>query len=172
MANHGGARAGAGRKANAEKYAGPIAEFTDLCAGHAAQAFENLRRIADGDAARVESKWAPAGTLTRKDVARDVHGRALTDRNGKLTVIEVLLYPDLPADELVMVERKTIHLPPECRANEAIVDRFAGRPTQAVELGNGDDGPLKIVVEYADLEPPPAEAAPGAGASPPGDAAV
>jgi hypothetical protein len=171
---HGGSRTGSGRKRNAERHEEQILGFTDLCAGHLQRVFANLRQIADGEAERYETKWAPAGTLTRKDVARNKDGDPIMDRNGRMTVVEVLLYPELPADEPVCIETKRISLPPETKANEVISERVAGRAMQAIELGNGDDGPLKIQVVYADADYPSgaAEAAPVPGEDPAGDEAV
>ncbi len=128
---HGGARPGAGRKPNAEVHAESVGGFTLSAAEYLPQAFENLRLLAEGGALRVEQKWSPAGTLTRKDVARDDAGAPLFDKNGKLSIIEVPLYPDLPAEEPVMVERKVTTLPPDYKANEYLVDRVAGKTAPA-----------------------------------------
>jgi hypothetical protein len=145
-ATKGGSRPGAGKPSNATRHATRIETFTDKCAGHLRRAYENVKKIADGDTKRIETEGARAGTITRKDVARDKHGEAIRDKNGKLTVIDVLVYPDLPADQWVWFKRKAIHLPPDLKANQEIADRVMGRPRQAVELGNGESGPLRIEV--------------------------
>lgn len=65
-------------------------------------------------------------------------------------------------------------IPPNAKMIIFFLERLAGKPTQPVELGNGDDGPLKIQVVYADADAPGdiAEAPPGAGEDPPGDEAI
>lgn len=70
--------------------------------------------------------------------------------------------------------RRVYKRPPCSRTMLAFLERIAGKAVQAVELNNGDDGPLKIQVVYADaLDPADApEAAPGAGEDPPGDPPV
>jgi len=38
------------------------------------------------------------------------------------------------------------------RASEAILNRAWGSPRQAIDLSNGDEGPLKLIIEY--VSPP------------------
>jgi hypothetical protein len=150
-ANHGGARPGAGRPSNQEKHQEAIATFTDLAARGLTQCFDNLCTLADGGFERTEVKMAPAGTLKRKDVVRDKDGEPLTDKNGKMTVVEVLLYPDLPADELVVIERKVITLAPDFRANEYLVDRVIGKP-RAESEPDADGLNLAEALDQADAD--------------------
>jgi hypothetical protein len=79
MAGKGGAREGAGRKSNAEKYGVQIAEYTDRCAEFLDDAQEKLRELIEG-ATRSECKRARAGTVTRKDVVRDEDRRGADDQ--------------------------------------------------------------------------------------------
>ena len=147
--NHGGVRPGAGRPSNAVKYREPLESFHDSAAEDLAQTYRNLRQLADGEAMRTETKTQPAGIITRKDVARDKAGEPIRDKAGKLTVIEVLVYPELPADEMVIVEVKRISLPPEFKANEYFVDRLGGKPKQGVEVTGEDGGPIHIDMQAA-----------------------
>lgn len=173
MDGHGGKRDGAGRKRKAERYASQIEGFTDRCADHLSEGFARLCDLIEGGVRR-EVKRQKAGTLTRKDVLRNKDGDPISDRNGKFIPIEVLLYPDLDKDELVIVEEKTITNPPDVRAIQELNERVLGKASQPVELANGDDGPLKIQVVYADADPPSdaASAACGPGEDPPADEAV
>jgi hypothetical protein len=123
---HGGRREGSGRKPNAEKYAAPISRFNDLAAAGLVQCFDNLATLADGGFERVEIKQVPAGLLTRKDVARDAGGEPILDDKLKPTIVEVQIFPELEADELVTVERKTTTLAPDYKANEFLVNRVMG----------------------------------------------
>lgn len=141
---HGGPRPNSGRKPNAVKYEEPIASFHDRAAEDFEATYEKLRQLADGKALRFETKRQPAGTIFRKDVARDAKGVPIKDKNGKLTVIEVLVYPDLPAGQMVAVEEKQFVLPPDFKANELFVDRLCGKPKQAVEHSGEDGGPIPI----------------------------
>jgi len=140
----GGSRPGAGRKPNAVKYEGQLGSFHDRAAEGLGRTYDNLRALADGECVRVETRRQRAGTITRKDVARDAKGEPVRDKNGKLTVIEVQVYPDLPPDEMVVVEEKSIRLPPDFKANELFVDRLGGRPKQGVEVSGEDGGPIPI----------------------------
>jgi hypothetical protein len=120
---HGGKRAGAGR---------PMSEATKLRAEYKAatagtliewlpEILGNLKRLADGGYERAEEKHElrlivpPAGT---------------TDEAGK---------PLLPYEAMVLVERKVSIADADRSANQYLMDRLLGRPTQAVEL-TGEDG--------------------------------
>jgi hypothetical protein len=153
MAGKGGAREGAGRKSNAEKYGVQIAEYTDRCAEFLDDAQEKLRELIEG-ATRSECKRARAGTVTRKDVVRDEDGEPIADKNGKLTVIEIKVFPDLPDDEMVIVEERTISLPPDLRAIECLTDRVCGRPIPSEELA---PDPADQAINPMDLESLPIE---------------
>src|SRR6185437_1634020 len=100
MAGHGGKREGSGRKSNAEKYGLQSARYHDLCADYLVEAFGSLRGLIDGPV-RVETRRARAGTVVRKDVVRDDDGRPMADKNGRLTVIELKVFPGLADDEMV-----------------------------------------------------------------------
>lgn len=126
----GGAREGAGRKKNTEKFAHQWAGFTELCADHLEEAFDHLWTLCEG-ATKVETKEVKACTMTRKDVVRDEDGRPITDGKGKLYLIDVLIFPAAGPDEMVLVERKTLELPPDVRAIAELIQRVGGRPFNA-----------------------------------------
>jgi hypothetical protein len=131
--NHGGGRPGAGRPSNQEKHQEVIASFTALAARGLSQCYDNLCTLADGGFERTETKWMPAGLVTRKEAAKGPDGEALLNRAGNPMLIDVLAFPDLPADELVAVEKKVITLAPDFRANEYLVNRVMGVPRPAAE---------------------------------------
>jgi hypothetical protein len=128
-----------GRPRNAVVHREPIEGFTAQAANALPGNFDNLTMLADGGFERVELKYAPASTVTRRDIAREADGTVIRDDKGKPTVIDVPLYPDLDDDELVLVERKVSYAEPNVRACEYLVDRVMGKPRQAVEL-TGEDG--------------------------------
>lgn len=98
MANgHGGARTGAGRKPNNEKYASQIGAAYQRIADHLPQLIENLITLADG--------------VTVKE----------TDADG---VVDIYAKP------------------PDRKANEYLINRIAGTPTQHIEADVDGDGPL------------------------------
>jgi len=141
---NGGFRPGSGRKPNAVKYEGPIASFLDRAAEDLDQTYRNLRDLADGKCVRVETRRKPAGSIVRKDVLRDKEGNPVADKRGKFTTIEVLLYPDLPPLQMVVLEEHEFKLPPDFKSNELYVDRLMGKPKQAVEHSGEDGGPIPI----------------------------
>jgi hypothetical protein len=130
-ANHGGARPGAGRPSNQEKHREAIATFADLAARGLTQCFDNLCTLADGGFERTESRWMPAGMVTRKEAARGPDGEVLFNRAGNPLLVDVHAFPGKPADELVLVERKVTTVAPDFRANEYLVNRVMGTPIPA-----------------------------------------
>jgi|GEM_PF-6303202 len=185
-AQHGGERPGAGRPSNAVRHAEPIAKAGDRLAGVLPDITEALIDIALGRG--FEETWEPAGTVTFKDFLRikdmpepepDPEADPLQnpdpeavwlDPKGKPVPMERSLYPHLPANELVLVQQKPWK--PDIRAIQEAHDRLIGKAIQALSLSNGEDGPLKIQVVYADPPSDPAEASPGPGEDPPGEAAI
>lgn len=128
---------GPGRPPKAAKQLGRKAEVDALVEAHMPKVWVNLRTLADGKAQRVEEVWEAAGTVTRKDIARDKEGNAILDKNQKPTLVEVLVFPDLPATQMVKVGEKVVKLPADFKANEHIWNRFGGRPAE--EKGEKDD---------------------------------
>src|SRR5579862_3589650 len=128
---HGGYRAGAGRKPNAEKYSDQLGKANDHLAYELREAVKALIDLALGNSEEVER--VPAGMLWRKDVLRvepriggftDPDGRDCDangvpvqppppdgiwlDEKGKPAVIDVPMFPHLDPSELVVVKRKKL----------------------------------------------------------------
>ena len=165
MGQNGGARPGAGRKAKAEKFAGPIAKVEERIADRLPQIVDNLEAIADGNAPRVEEKWEPAGTLMIEKLATDPDGNQMFDAKGNPVTVKVLAFPDLPPEQLVLVEKKVVTAGPDFKANEYLANRILGKPTEAIEISGPDGGgvPLTVAFEsavakiYGDPKPPAEE---------------
>ena len=124
--DQGGARPGAGRPSNAERYSDRLTGFTDAAADYLPTAFENLERLAECPE-RVELEHQAAGTIFRKDVVRKADGTPFLDAKGKPVPIMVCAFPELPPDHMVLVKRKVVQLPPDFKANELFVERIGGK---------------------------------------------
>jgi hypothetical protein len=129
---HGGSRTGAGRPSNADRCEAPFGDLVAQFAGHLGKVYQNLENLADGSEL-VDEEWKAAGTITRKDLARNGDGSVVRDDKGKPTIVDVLVYPDKPKDEMVLVGRKVKHLPPCFKSNELMVDRTGGKARPAPE---------------------------------------
>ena len=143
MANgHGGARAGAGRKPNREKYAAQLAALSDRIAAGLPDRLDALEQLADGGYEQITEVWEPAGLVQINKV--------IETSDGTIRVTE-LAFPELKPDELVCIKRTRSIAAPDRKANEYLIDRIAGRPTAAVELSSEDGGPLFKV--YVGVDP-------------------
>jgi hypothetical protein len=131
----GGARPGAGRKSNAAKYTEQIARFTDRAANDLDKRYDAIDFLATGGFEEIEEVWKPAGLIqiTKEVITKD----------GTLNVKE-LAFPHLDPEQLVCVERKRKIAAPDLKANQYLVDRILGKPTQAVELDADPDGALEV----------------------------
>jgi hypothetical protein len=161
---HGGARPGAGRKTRAERFARPIASAERQIADKLSELVQTELQLALEGGERVEERYAAAGTVLIEDVIEPPEGRPVKVKRPA--------FPDKPADELVLVERKVTTLGPDRQAVEYSIDRILGKPMVAIEASGPDGGPLKIVVEYEDLPPLPdssADADPAEAASGPAE---
>jgi len=144
MANgHGGARAGAGRKPNNEKYKLQITALSDQIAASLLDRYEALDLLARGGFEEISETWEPAGLIFRDEV--------LPDDDGKLIRTRVLAFPDLGPTDLVCIRRVRSVAAPDRRANEYLINRIAGTPTQHLEADVDSDGPLFKV--YLGLDP-------------------
>lgn len=130
MANgHGGARKGAGRPRNQEKYAEQIATFHDSAANDLDDRYAALQLLADGgfEEEEEEEVWEPAGLvqITKEVITSD--GRSVNMRE--------LAFPHLDPQQLVCVQRKKKKrtAAPDRQANQYLIDRVAGKPTAFVE---------------------------------------
>lgn len=143
----GGARPGSGRKPLREKFTKQIEGAEGLYANALAMAAQKLIERAQGGCERVEVKYAAAGTVMIEDVVRDGNGDVMMDtRTRRPLRAKQPAFPDLPADELVVVERKVTTLEPDKDAAAYITDRILGRPVAAVEAEvSGPDGDPMLV---------------------------
>lgn len=141
---HGGARHGSGRKPSAIKFETAIAQAEGRIADRLPSLIDNMFVLADGGYERVEEQWAPAGSL--------YIGSGEFQRR---------MYPALPDDELVLVKRTMSVADKDRQANEYLINRVMGKPTERQELS----GELSIVKGYTteanpddwDDDPTPAE---------------
>jgi len=86
-----------------------------------------------------------------------------------LTLANGVMVQDVsPFDGSTLVYKE----PPDRKANEYLIDRILGRPTQAIEADVASDGSLTIRVEYADPHDPASPPASGATPDPAGGATL
>lgn len=125
--HNGGKRPGAGRPRKADRYAAPIAAAEDTIADQLPRLLKNMLKLANGGYYEDEVELAPAGVVTTG--------------SGEF---ESKVFPDKPDDELVVVKKKRRKAAPDRKANEYLIDRILGRPTQAVEIDADPDGSLEV----------------------------
>lgn len=137
---HGGARPGAGRPRNTEKYAEAITSFHDAAADAIQARYRALTYLADGgfDEEAIEEVWEPAGLI---QITKE-----LITEDGRSVNVKELAFPHLPPEQLVCVQRKVKKqiAAPDLKANIYLVDRVAGKPTQATELSGPDGGAIEL----------------------------
>jgi hypothetical protein len=127
---HGGQRAGAGRKAKRIKFAGPVGKLDKKLAAHVEKAAENLIFLANGGYDKGHEVWKPAGAMqiVRTEMVHDDKG------NPKILRHLEPMFPDIEDQTtLVCVHRQVEIAEPDRAANEYIIDRIAGRPSQMEE---------------------------------------
>jgi hypothetical protein len=134
----GGARPGAGRKKNADKYAAAIERFTDKAAKGLTARYTALDRLAKGGFEQVTETWEPAGLI--------YVSKQIETSQGAIRVSE-LAFPELPPEQLVCVRRTRSVAAPDRKANEYLVDRVLGRPTQQLDVDSDPDGSLDVTAE-------------------------
>lgn len=117
----------AGRPRKAERFASAIAAAEQQIADQLPKLLVNMLKLANGGYYEDELELQPAGSVTVG--------------SGEFAS---LLYPDKPADELVVVKKKRRRAAPDRKANEYLIDRILGRPTQAVEIDADPDGSLEL----------------------------
>lgn len=135
-ASHGGPRPGAGRKAKRIKFSGQVGKLDKKLAAHQEKAADNLIFLANGGHDRGYEVWKPAGTvqITETEVVETEHGPR---------VLRTLrpAFPDIKDQaQLVCVFRKVEIAEPDRAANEYIIDRIAGRPSQMEEAEDEKKG--------------------------------
>jgi hypothetical protein len=138
----GGSRPGAGRPRKAQKYAHPIAAMEDQIVDRLPDRVAALELLADGGYEQISETWEPAGLIM---VAKEV-----ITSEGTVTVKQAA-FPELPPEQLVCVRRVRSFAAPDRRANEYLINRIAGTPTQHLEADVDSDGPLFKV--YLGLDP-------------------
>jgi len=139
----GGSRPGAGRKRKAQKYAHPIAAMEDQIVDRLPDRIAALELLADGGYEQISETWEPAGLI-------QITKELLTEDGRSLNVRE-LAFPHLDPTQLVCVRRVRSFAAPDRRANEYLINRIAGTPTQHLEADVDSDGPLFKV--YLGLDP-------------------
>lgn len=136
----------AGRTRKAERYAAPITAAEDQIADQLPKLLANMLRLANGDYWEEEEERVPSGLVTTG--------------SGEF---ESPVFPDKDPAELVVVRRKRRKAAPDRKANEYLIDRILGRPTQAVEAALAETGALTITVVYDDAHPDHPAAGPASG---------
>lgn len=116
-----------GRPARADKHARPIARAEKQIADRLPSLIDNMLRLADGGYERVEEQWAPAGSL--------YVGSGEWQRK---------MYPDKPDDELVLIKRTVSVADKDRAANQYLIDRIMGKPTERQEITGADGADLKL----------------------------
>lgn len=142
----GGARTGTGPKPRSIKYAGRIAKAEAIYAAYLETAAQNLKEIAGGGGERREKKYQAAGTIYIEAPLKDEDGKLIFGPRGGAVYGKTLVYPDLPPDEMVLIEERVIVLPPDRDANEYITDRILGKPVTPQEISGKDGGAIEVAV--------------------------
>lgn len=124
---HGGARPGAGRKPKRERYERQWTAFEDCAANDLPQRYAAMTLLADGGFEEVEEEYLPAGLVFVG--------------TGEWAT---LAFPELPPEQLVCVKQKKRVAAPDRKANEYLVDRILGRPTQHTEWTGEDGAPIAL----------------------------
>jgi hypothetical protein len=120
---------GPGRRPKSIKFARPIARAEKQIADHLPELIDNLFVLANGGYERVEEEWQPAGLV--------YVGSGEFARRA---------FPELEPDVLVMVKRKSSIADKDRQANEYLVNRILGKPTERAEVAQSGD--LTIKVQY------------------------
>jgi hypothetical protein len=144
MANgHGGARNGAGRKPKRDKYTPQITGLEDGIADRLPQLLANMLLLANGGYEQISETYEPAGLI-------QITKETITKEGGSVNMRE-LAFPHLDPEQLVCVRRIRTFAAPDRKANEYLINRIAGTPTQHIEADVDSDGPLFKV--YLGLDP-------------------
>jgi hypothetical protein len=138
----GGTRPGAGRPRKSDKYAGQITALEDQIVDGLPANVANMQLLANGGFEQITESWEPAGLIeiTKQVVTND----------GTVSVRE-LAFPELDPTQLVCVRRTRSIAAPDRKANEYLINRIAGTPTQRIEADIDGDGPLFKV--YIGIDP-------------------
>lgn len=140
----GGARPGAGRKARAQKFAGPIAAAEQAIVDQLPQIVGNLLMLANGGWEEISEHYEPAGLVLVDDYAQNAEGQSYK--------VKRLAFPDLPPDQMVLVKRVRSVAAPDRIANIYLVDRILGKPVQAIEASGPEGGSIPVELFQASLK--------------------
>ena len=116
-----------GRPKKADKFAAPIARAERQIVDKLPQLIENMVHLANGGYERVQEEWAPAGSLY-------VGSGQFATR----------MYPDKEDDELVLVKRTVSIADKDRAANQYLIDRIMGKPTERQEVSGPEGGPVPV----------------------------
>jgi len=124
----------AGRPRRADRYAAQIAALEDRIADHLPQLFDNMELLAGGGYEQIQETWEPAGLvqITKELITED----------GRSVNVRELAFAHLPPEQLVCIRRTRSIAAPDRKANEYLINRIAGTPTQRIEADLDGDGPL------------------------------
>jgi hypothetical protein len=111
-----GWKGGPGRPSKADKHAGAIAKAEKQIADRLPELVANMLHLANGGYERVDEEWQPAGLV--------FVGSGEFARRA---------FPELDPDALVMVKRKTSIADRDRAANQYLIDRILGKPTDRKE---------------------------------------
>jgi hypothetical protein len=147
----GGARPGAGRKPNPRLQ--QLNNSQQQAADHLQQTLQQrlatLELLARGGAQTITERWEPAGTLFI-DSTHDVLD-SQGNPTGKTTPCKRPAFPNLPADQLVLVSRIVRTLPPNLAANIYLTNRQIGVPFRSyapIDHDNVVDRTVEFVREF------------------------
>lgn len=116
-----------GRPRKRDKFGRPIARAEKQIADRLPELIENMFYLANGGYERVEEEWQPAGLV--------YVGSGEFARRA---------FPDLPADQLVLVKRKSSIADKDRQANEYLINRIMGKPIERQEIGGVDGGLIEV----------------------------
>ena len=123
---------GPGRKRKVDTFARPIAKAEKQIADHLPGLIDNLFVLANGGYERVEEEWQPAGLV--------YVGSGEFARRA---------FPELEADVLVLIKRKSSIADKDRLANEYLINRIMGKPVERAEIAGKDGGPIELTpVDY------------------------
>lgn len=136
----GGRRVGAGRKPKAETFGRQIERAEKVIATRSLEVLESLIKAALAEGQVVEEYWEPAGlqtvTVTEKIEPKvDPKDKDKPPTSARYVRILKLVFPDLPAGEMVLVRRAVRTLLPDTKAGMYLLNRIMGSPSTEPEEG-------------------------------------
>jgi len=158
----GGKRAGAGRPRKADTHERPIKAAEKKFADKLPQLADNVLALAAGGQLSETLVYEPAGMVTVDDT------EVVETEKGAISVkIKRLVFPDMDADELVLVRKTVSVAAPNLQASVYAMNRIMGTPTERQELSGPDGAAIPVTIESAIdriySEPPPEDETNGDG---------